>query len=297
MRTDALPYLVPDPTTVEMTSWVWSSPSGWEPVPSTLPGWDPAMRLELRRSVRVDRDRLSAETRLDLDCPLQLTVSWTSSTSGMRGSAVPVLLSADGVAQLDVTLPGDRIGGVLDIRTSLTLAVSVPGEPGIATMAGSVLSEDRSELVLEEDLRRFPVHEIEFASTRLDPDASWFLETTTELTAPFLGSFLLMLNRRDTELSAAVLRGAKDARQEALVDELEHGVAALMLELAAQLSDELAERRKWPSGSVGEVLSETLSAAERSGTVQAATGPHDLARARARLDGAVRVAGHGRRFR
>lgn len=297
MRTDALPYLVPDPATVEMISWVWFSPSGWESLPSSLPDWDPSMRLQLRRSVRVDRDRLAAETRLGRDCPLQLTVSWTSSTSGMRAAAVPVRLSADGIAQLDVNLPGDRIGGVLDIRTSLTLAASVPGGPGIASMAGSVLSEDRSELVLEEDLRRFPVHEIEFASTRLDPDASWFLETTTELTAPFLGSFLLMLNRRDKELSAAVLRGAKNDRQEALVDELEHGVAALMLELATQLRDELAERREWPSGSVGEVLSETLLAAERSGTVQSATGPHDVARARARLDGAVRAAGYGRRFR
>lgn len=297
MRTDALPYLVPDPATVEMTSWVWSSPSGWEPLPSSMPGWDPSMRLELRRSVRVDRDRLASETRLGPDCPLRLTVSWTSSTSGMRGSAVPVRLPADGVAQLDVSLPGDRIGGVLDIRTSLTLAVSFPGEPGIASMAGSMLSEDRCELALDDDLRRFPVHEIDFANTRLDPDASWFLETTTELSAPFLGSFLLMVNRRDKELSTAVLRGAKDARQEALVDELEHGVASLLLELATQLSDELAERRRWPSGSVGEVLSETLSAAERSGTVQSATGPHDLARARSRLDGAVRAAGYGRRFR
>ena len=106
-----------------------------------------------------------------------------------------------------------------------------------------------------------------------------------------------MLNQRDTELAAAVTRGRKDSRQEALLDELEHGVAALLLELATHLRTELAECDNWPAGSVGDTLARVLHQAERSGTVPPPTGPHVLADSRTRISAAVRAAGHGRQLR
>src|SRR5690606_38919204 len=104
------------------------------------------------------------------------------------------------------------------------------------------------------------VHEIDFSHTRLSPTASWHLETSTDLTAPFYGTYRVLINKLDRELRAAVTRGAKDKRQQALLDELQAGVAELLLEIALHLRTELAEREEWPPDSVGDVLSRTLAA-------------------------------------
>ncbi|MGH4001837.1 MAG: hypothetical protein ACRDTJ_30740, partial [Pseudonocardiaceae bacterium] len=275
-----------------MTPWQWAVHDTWQPLPPDVPDWEPTQPLHLRRSVQIDLTRLTEETRLDPDARLALTVSWISSTTAMRGAASPVSLDPTGATTLDVTLPGDRIGGTLDVRTTLTLlAPTSMSSVGVAQLPGSVLLEDRHRLVLDHGTDRFPVHEIDFAATRLDPHASWHLETTTELNAPFLGSFLLLLNKRDTELTAAVVGGRKNPRQEAIVDELEHGVAALLLELAAHLRIELAERDDWLAGTVGDTLARVLRQAERTGAVPPPTGPHVLAHARTRISAAVRAAG------
>jgi len=292
------PFLVPGPGTVTMAPWHWVVHDTSDPLPPDLPDWDPSMQLHLHRSVTTDLDRLGEETQLGREVRLGLTVSWTSSTSAMCGGVPTVPLDPSGITRLDVTLPGDHIGGTLELRTTLTLlAPTMTPSVGVARFPGSVLVEDRHRLVLEHNHDRFPVHQIDFAVTRLDPNASWHLETTTDLSAPFLGSFLLLLNQRDTELAAAVTRGRKDSRQEALLDELEHGVAALLLELATHLRTELAECDNWPAGSVGDTLARVLHQAERSGTVPPPTGPHVLADSRTRISAAVRAAGHGRQLR
>jgi hypothetical protein len=281
-----------------MAPWQWAVHDTWEPLPQDMPDWEPSQPLHLRRTVQIDLTRLIEEIRLDPAARLALTVSWISSTTAMRRAAPPFPLDPTGATTLDVTLPGDRIGGTLDVRTTLTLLRATSrSSVGVAQIPGSVLLEDRHRLVLDHGTDRFPVHQIDFAATRLDPHASWHLETTTDLNAPFLGSFLLLLNKRDTELTAAVARGRKDPRQEALVDELEHGVAALLLELAAHLRAELAERDDWPAGTVGDTLTGVLRQAERTGTVAALTGPHVLAHTRTRISAAVRAAGHGRQLR
>lgn len=297
MPAEVLPYLIPDPGTVMMTPWQWAVHDTWEFLPPELPDWEPSQQLHLRRSVHIDPIRLPEETRLATGALLGLTVSWISSTTAMRGAAPTVPLDPSGTTRLDVTLPGDRIGGTLELRTTLTLLATSPSPVGVAHLPGSVLIEDRHRLVLDHGSDRFPVQEIDFAATRLDPYASWHLETTTDLDVPFLGSFLLLLNTRDTELIAAVTRGRKDARQEALVEELEHGVAALLLELATHLRIELTERDDWLAGTVGDALTRVLSQAERTGTVPPPTGPHVLASTRTRIAGAVRAAGHGRQLR
>ncbi len=300
MPAEVRPYLVPGPGTVTMAPWQYAVHDTWEPLPPDLPDWEPSQQLRLQRSVHIDLGRLLDETRLDPETRLGLTVSWISSTTAMRGAAPTVPLSLTGTTMLDVALPGDRIGGTLELRTTLTLTLlastSVPSV-GVAQLPGSVLVEDRHRLVLDHGADRFPVHEIDFAATRLDSYASWHLETTTDLNAPFLGSYLLLLNKRDTELVAAVTRGRKDPRQEALIEELEHGVAALLLELATHLRTELAECDDWPAGTVGDALQRVLRQAERTGTVPPPTGPHVLAHTRTRISAAVRAAGHGRQLR
>jgi hypothetical protein len=141
----------------------------------------------------------------------------------------------------------------------------------------------------------YPVSVIDFAQTRYAPSASWHLETGgVHLDAPFFGAFMLLINSRDKTLCDAIARGPKDKFNQALYDELEAGVASVMIELAIHEHDQLVEGA-WPLDSVGDVLKKTL---ERSGLVDAVPpSSYDLADFRTRLAGAVRNSGQGRLFR
>jgi hypothetical protein len=212
-----------------------------------------------------------------------------------RRTHVPVTTS--GTTLIEAHLAGDRIGGTLTLHTTLALAqTSGDSRPGAPRLAGSVLIGDSAKLMLGDTASGFPVATIDFAATRLDPHASWHLETTTDLFAPFLGGFLLLINARDTELVRATKAERPDRRQEALVDELDNGVTALLVELAAHHRVELADTDEWPPGSVGETLSRMLARAEAEAPIHAPTGPDDLAAIRTRAAGVARALGLGRRF-
>ncbi|GIF96590.1 hypothetical protein [Catellatospora citrea] len=294
MPADVRPYLVPHSGTVVWEPWSLLESSTWSPLPEEIDGWDPGTDLRVARRVRVDPDRFERETGLEL-ADVALVISWTSSTTHMTEASPPVRFDASGLAAADVELVGDRLSGVLTLRSTISL-VRPPVAPAVAvaSIPGSVLAEHAQPVVLENLSSMFPVHELDFAHTRLSPTASWHLETSTDLTAPFYGTFRVLINKRDGELSAAVARGGKDKRQQALLDELQGSLSALLLELALHLRDELAERKDWPVDSVGDVLTRTLTASLLSVVVP--PSPAELATLRTQISGAVRKLGRGRTF-
>ncbi|MFG3601614.1 hypothetical protein [Micromonospora chersina] len=266
----------------------------WCPLPDEIDGWDPGTNLRVARRVQIDSQRFRHETGLQLE-DVALIVSWTSSTTDMTEASSPVGFDPNGRAVADTILVGERLSGTLTLRTTVSL-VRPPATRvvGVAAVPGSVLAEHVQRVVLENVSSMFPVHEIDFSHTRLSPTASWHLETTTDLTAPFYGTFRVLINKRDRELSSAVARGAKDKRQQALVDELQAGVAALLLELGLHLRDELAEREEWPPDSVGDVLARTITASPLFAA--APPSPVELADFRTQISGAIRHLGRGRIF-
>jgi hypothetical protein len=294
MAADVRPYLVPSKDTVTWGQIELLEGDAWAALPESVEGWDSGTDLRVRRRVQIDVARLRDEAGLDARA-VAVTLSWTSSTTSMTEAARPVLLTIDGVAAIETLIAGDRVSGTLELRTTLSvIRPSGDSPPGVARIPGSVLAEQTQRVSLENSGAMFPVAEIDFARTRLSADASWYLETTTELLAPFFGTFRLLINKRDAELSGAVARGAKDKRQQALLDELETGVASLLLELAVHLREDLSERELWPPDSVGDVLLRTLTTSDLA--AERAPSAHDLADFRSRLAGSVRRAGTGRRF-
>jgi hypothetical protein len=291
---DVLPYFVPASATVTWDPWLLREGEEWRPLPDEIEGWDPGTDLEITRRVQIVPDRFRQETGLDI-ADVALAVSWTSSTTNMVEAAPLMIFDAGGAAIVTVVLPGTRISGVLRLRTTISM-IRPPAArvPGVAWLLGSVLTEDARRVVLESSASMFPVHEIDFAATRLSPTASWHLETGSDLTASFYGTYRLLINERDAELSKAVARGAKDRRQQALMEELEAGIAALLLEIAVHAREEVNERVEWPADSVGDVLSRVLSA---SGVrLSEPSTPQELADFRTTIAGAVRAGGKGRTF-
>jgi hypothetical protein len=295
MTADVKPYLVPLDETVAWEPWYVMSDGGWELLTDEIDGWDPGIDLHLARRVRVDRNRLRRDTGIDL-ADVGLSVSWTSSSTGMTDAVSPIAFGQDDIALADAHLPGERLSGVLELRTTLCL-IRRPSTAvaGVASIPGSVLAERLSRVELESRSSMFPIHELDFAATRLSRTASWHLESSTDLLMPFYGTFRVLVNSRDTELSGAVARGGKDKRQQALLDELEAGVAMLMFEIALNLREELAEREDWPTDTVGDVLSRLLEQSDLNLAVPPA--PQDLSTFRTQLAGAVRNAGSGRVFK
>jgi hypothetical protein len=294
MPSDVRPYFVPAAGTVSWEPWVLHDGQTWIQLPDAVEGWDPGTDLRVARRVVVDAVQFRAQTGLDLS-NVAVAVSWTSSTTDMTESTMPVPFGIDGSAVVDALLVGERLSGILTLRSTVSLVRKPsPVQVGVASILGSVLAEHVQQLGLESLSSMFPVHEIDFANTRLSPSASWHLETSTDLASPFYGTFRVLINKRDKELSSAVARGAKDKRQQALLDELESGVAALLLELSVAVREELDEREEWPVDTVGDVLSRLLDASQLS--IGIPTTAQDLADFRTQVAGAVRRTGRGRIF-
>jgi hypothetical protein len=264
-------------------------------LPDRIDNWNSDSDLRLQRLISVPHEEVVAQAGLPKGIPLAVTTSWTSSATGMTELAVRKTTDRSSSMMMEVTIPSGRIEGTLTLHTTLTLAVDFPGaQIGVASQAGSILLADEKSVVLQ-TMPMFPVAIADFAATRFDSESSWRLQTSTSLELPFLGDYLLLLNSRDKELVAAVTRGAKDRRQELLVEQLEEELAALMLELAIEVRDDLTGQ-DWPVDSVGDVLGRLLPLATSRGLRQASTNADGLAAFRSDVRGAVRAAGRGRIF-
>jgi hypothetical protein len=199
VASDVLPYLVPDAVLIKWGEWELFRSGAWAPMPIELEGWDTGTDVRLRRLITVAPELFESACGIPV-AATAATLSWTSSTTGMTEAAAPVRLQGNGLAQLDTQLPGDRISGTVTLRATISLvAPPDPPRPGVARRPGSVLASDSRSLVLEAGRTMFPVDEVDFARTRLPVEASWHLETTTDLAAPFYGTFRLLLNARDSE--------------------------------------------------------------------------------------------------
>lgn len=296
MANEAKPYLVPDQAALRHQPWTFRLEEQWLALPAELVGWDGYSDIAVRTSISVDLVQLYEQTSIPAGTPVVVSVSWRSSTSGMVDATTAQTLPASGDLLLQATLIGGRIGGSLRIRTSVALgAVHLEVRPGVAHRPGSVLLESFQTVQLEAPASMFPVHDLDFAAVPgLDDQASWHLEVSGDLESPFHGTCRLLLNTRDGELLGAVRRQRKDARQEALVDELMHGVAQLLLEITAHHRATLRERDTWPPGSVGEVLTAYLTRSDRHLAITAPRDSDGIAVFRTQVAGGARALGYGR---
>ena len=287
---DVFPYVVPSREAATFRGWVTGDDD--IPLPTELVGWDPQTDLAARQVVTVDLDRFVGEAGIPSTARLSLNASWLSASTGMRG----VLASMDlGQQQVvEVLLPGNKISGSVLLRTTITLAEDQPSVAGIARLAGSVLAEHSQSVAVEGQSEMFPVSVADLSHTSFGSYASWHLQTSTDLDAPFMGAFLLVLNKRDQELTGAVNTTRRTPRQDSLLEQLEGDVAALMVELAIKLAADI-QGGAWPAGSVGHVLDRYLRVAERY-KVGKSDGAEEIADFRARVASAVREDGAGRMF-
>jgi len=296
MPHEVKPFRVPSSQSWRVGEWQLLRDGGWQALPDVLEDWDADTALHVRQIIDVDHEVIVEQSGLDLGATLVVTASWSSSSNQMTDliDRVPV---TERVVTLEATLPQGRIGGVLTITTSLALgatgntgAVAAPKEPG------SVLLDSTTTVALQGDGAMFPVAVIDFAATPFDVESSWVLEVSSDLEAPFLGVFQLLVNERDEELVRAITRPSSDASDRQLVFALEEGVAGVLAEAALAVQNELRDGGAWEAGTVGSVLNSMLDDVESRGLSLPGSGPEAISDFRSRLSGVVRSLGYGRSF-
>lgn len=291
---DAFPYLVPKGTDVRWEPiQLWSD--GWTDAQEEVPDWDPSIDLRIRTGVRCDMEQVESATGVSRK-DLQLAISWSSSTSQFRGRAKPVPLNEGGSALLEFTIDGAKVCGTLDIRTSLVVHPRGAAIPGAATRPGSVLQSRTQRITLEGRAGMFPTQIIDFTHTPFPPEVSWHLQTSSDLSSPFLQEFRLLVNSRDRELVAAIAAAKPDDRQQLIIEDLHQAVATELVELAVMQREDLIATPIWAAESVGDVLRGIL---HRSGTETAPGWPveaHGHSLWRSQISAAARAIGPGRQF-
>ncbi|MGX1848711.1 hypothetical protein [Streptomyces sp. NPDC055299] len=227
------------------------------PLPDALSDWDYQMDLALRRIVRIDPQRVRAESGLPPDAVLALTVVWTATGSNLRAPADRISLAGTEVRDCELTarLRGSDLGGNLIVDTALVLAETTDrGAPASPRRAGSVLWSDRHSVRLQGDAPQFPMAVIDFAHTSFPNDAAWYLQIQNDLLGATMGSMLLLVNEANGATTTA-FRNAGKPRQvdRAILAAVYADAARVMVEHALRHSD-FIDGAEFPPETLGHTL-------------------------------------------
>lgn len=291
------PYLTPPAETVEMLPWHRTYGDEQCQLGPLLTDWTPGSDIRLSRVVGIDLDEVRETAGLHDDVTLGLVVSWVSNSTKIRRRCF-LKGNPEERQAVEIVLPGDEIGGTLELDTSLVV-LDAPGEPvvGVAHRPGSILLRDSQKIILEGDGSSFPMAVVDFNHTRYNPSASWHLETTTDIDANFSATFQVLINQRDEKLVKSIEADRPTKEQTILLQELSAGVIEVLLDLAYALEYQgtLNITASQGDGSVGSVLQGLIN---QTGYIDLGdfSDPGNTSYRRSQLQGMARDIAAGRVF-
>lgn len=254
----AYPYRRPPADVVSAGPWLMATTSEFVELPGELPDWDYDSVLRLRRPLRVDGLRARRSAGLGPDSTLVMSVLWSSSSSGLRGRVWQEVLPAVDETEVHIAfdLPGDELGGQLDLETVVTL-----GHPGLAVESaaapmrpGSILWRDVRPTLLQGDAVLFPLAVVDFQQLVYPTGAAWHLELGQNLDAQALGSILLLANkRREVVVTALTSAGDPSDADRRVLSVVRSDVIRSLVERAI-VDDDFVMEEDYPVGSIGALL-------------------------------------------
>ncbi|MEU7700947.1 hypothetical protein ACF064_18040 [Streptomyces sp. NPDC015492] len=257
MSRRVLPYRSPSEDVVAAGPWRLVLDDGEVPLPEALPHWDYRMDLALRRTVRVDLDRVRAQCGLPEETVLMLAAVWTASGSHLSGPGHRTRLSDRGVGivDLEVRLPGADLGGLLVLDTALVLAERrSDGRPSSPRRAGSVLWSERDSVRLQGDAPQFPMAVIDFAHTSFPDGAAWHLQISGGMESATMGSLLLLVNEQNKVTTAAFENAHKPRAVDHVVLSAVYADAARTMIEYALSHEDFSEDSDYAEDSLGATL-------------------------------------------
>jgi hypothetical protein len=241
-------------------AWEQLLPDSARLLPHELENWDYQSTITLARTLSVDPERVLAGCDLARESDLAILVTGHSrKTSVNLTLAVQELHEGTYDYHLQVDVPGESMGGLLEITTLLVVVHAVPQSSLAPTRPGSIIWSDVQSCRLEGVGTQFPSEAFDFAlSRRMDPKAGWRLDIdVADPEAEFLGVARLFLNSGIPAI-AAMLSGSKDAKSEELARIITWDVTRQLVLIALRWDDVIGSDPDSESTAVAGVLRNVL---------------------------------------
>jgi hypothetical protein len=252
------PYLLPRDDRVQITDPVLFVNGSPQPVGTSLPEWDPAMRLHLCVEASLDFKEILSDCTLSRSSRLRLASNWRSEGSGLRGRGTWTdfdQASPSGSRSLEVQVEGSLLARnfILEVVLLLLERGNKSG-PLAPSLPGSILWQHEDCLLLEGQGTRFPMEFIDFQSAGwLPSDAAWYLDwDPADFEKTFMGTVRLYLNARNERLRRALSENL--STDHAIREAIRFDVARTLIMVALENEDFLSNPSSYEDGTVGAIV-------------------------------------------
>ena len=291
------PYILIAEEQIGLGKWEAKIGDDQLPLQEVLAQWTTGTNLTIQRSVEASQQTVRGLMALDSKASFGISVTFFNNDSKLREQRYLEPLDEDSSKIISTEISGDLLGGRSELVTSLVLLnAGDAGKVGVARRKGSILTKDVEPIEIGVDESGFPTAIVRFATLPYHSLASWHLETSTDLDAPFTSVFQLLINEDDKSLVKAIESERPNREQQSFLDQMTSGVIEIMLELAfSQWNALMEDDRAFEEGSVGEALRHVLEVAQVTGPMTF-EGPDNASRRRSYYSGLARQINAGRLF-
>jgi hypothetical protein len=262
-RLEVRPHLVATADRVTAADWVFQE-NGQRVTDDPIAGWDPTMPLRLTRPLLVDGPGIRHDCGLARDDPLLIACVWLSPGTTLRGagSAAQVPESDVAAVDLEVTIPGELVADRVMLASQVILADSVrPSTPLAPTIAGSILWQEETSVLLEGRGSRFPAEWVDFTTSGwLPSNGGWFLDwSPDEPDLPALAGIRLYLNTANAAVREAVATASPDLRHLAIRSAIRYDVACTLVTRSLESDAFTSDWDEHAAESVGGVVQRLIA--------------------------------------
>ncbi len=254
MLTDSLPpFAVPGSSDIEPDHWLIEIDGRVERLPKRLDDWDYATPIDIHRDLAIARRGILNTIDAGPEASLAVSVLVETTNTRIRRQVAQVQCAED-IVSIGARVSPNELGGVLSIRTLLTIATPDPRGPLSPSRPGSILWSDNHKLVLEGAASRFPLELVSFEKTGNPTKAPWRIDFyDSDLEVPAVSAVRVLVNSDHQRARQMAENPEKNGETRILAESLESDIARRMLSLAVENSD-LLDGSEFPSGSLGEAL-------------------------------------------
>lgn len=256
----SLGFLQPRADRIATGPWLLSA-AGTDEVedPHSLPDWDYSTLVRVERRLYVDVQGVLDDCGLREDSELRAVLTWHSTWTGLRGAGAAIRIT-DGGNVLQVAVPGELLGGQLNLEVRLVLGRKAHRIDELAPLRpGSTLWSDSTRVRLEGSGTRFPVVPVPFSQTGLAGGRRglWCLSLeASDLADSALGSIRLYLNSEHQAVQR-LLEVPDSPESQMLAAYLQFDVTRQLV-LYTLRNEDLLLDVAYDAGSVGDLMSSLL---------------------------------------